>query len=100
MTYILTKLKPVLYNTRMFKKFVISLITIVVFLFPKASFAQENCVQVYGGGVVCGAEAPEHKPVPAGLADNPLTIGLGLLLASGALLYVSRKIRSFSQITQ
>ncbi|MEK7112626.1 MAG: hypothetical protein AAB875_04825 [Patescibacteria group bacterium] len=84
----------------MLKKFIFSLIVIGVFLFPQTSFAQENCVQVYGGGVVCGAEAPEHKPVPAGLADNPLTIGLGLLLASGALLYASRKIRAFSQITE
>lgn len=84
----------------MLKKFIFSLIVIAVFLFPQAAIAQENCVQVYGGGVVCGAVAPEHKPVPAGLADNPLTIGLGLLLASGALLYASRKIRAFSQITE
>ncbi len=50
------------------------------------------CVQVYGGGVVCGAEAP-HKPVEAGLAENLALMGAGLMAASGVFFYLSKKAR-------
>lgn len=51
------------------------------------------CVQVYGGGVVCGAQAPEHKPVETGLADNLGVLGLGFVATSGALLFLSKKAK-------
>ena len=58
---------------------------------------QENCVTVYGGGVVCGVQAPEHEPVDTDLADmNPLVLAGGLLLASGSLLYLSKKAKQGS----
>ena len=55
--------------------------------------AQEQvCTTVYGGGVVCGAKAPEHKPVETGIEDYPLLVALGLL-GSGVILYrLSKKI--------
>lgn len=69
-----------------------------VLLVPRDTFAAhevEHCVQVYGGGVVCGIQAPEHKPVEADLGDiNPALIGGGLLLASGILLYLSRRVKA------
>lgn len=62
---------------------------------PATSFAQENCVQVYGGGVVCGEEAPEHEPVDTDLGDiNFTVVGGALLLASGTFFYLSRKIKT------
>ncbi len=69
-----------------------------VFLTPQAVFAQENCVTVYGGGVVCGAEI--HEPIDTDLGDvNPTVLGGGLLLTSGILLYLSKKVkRNHSQL--
>ena len=72
--------------------FVASLV-LGLYLAP-AAYAQETCVQVqvYGGGVgtVCGAKT--HEPVPADLAGiTPATIAGGLFLASGTLVYLSRK---------
>lgn len=59
---------------------------------PVSVIAEENCVQVYGGGVVCGAETPKvHKPVQAGLADNPFIIGFGFVAISASLFIISRK---------
>ncbi len=68
-----------------------------VLLAPQSVFAQENCVTVYGGGVVCGVET--HEPVDTDLGDiNPAILGGGLLLTSGILLYLSRRVkRSHSQ---
>ena len=64
---------------------------------PKAVMAQENCVTVYGGGVVCGAET--HEPVDTDLGDiNPAVLGVGFLLASGSLLYFSRKFAKSTQV--
>ena len=75
--------------------FVASLV-LGLYLAP-AAYAEETCVQVqvYGGGVgtVCGAKT--HEPVPADLVGiTPVTIAGGLFLASGTLVYLSRK---FSQ---
>lgn len=86
------------------KRVIIALIVMIaVFAKPSQSFAQEqNCVQVYGGGVVCGAAAPEHKPVEAGLAENIALIGGGFILAAGVLLYYyySRKAKAESFIAR
>ncbi len=66
---------------------------------PKAVLAQENCVTVYGGGVVCGAET--HEPVETDLGDiNPAVLGIGFLIASGSLLYFSRRIVKNTQVNK
>lgn len=63
------------------------------FVLPRVAFgAEENCVQVYGGGVVCGVTTPEeHVTVPAGVGDNPVALASILLVASGSLLYISKR---------
>ncbi len=51
------------------------------------ALAQETvCTTVYGGGVVCGVQAPEHKPVETGIEDYPLLVVAGLL-GTGFLFY-------------
>ncbi|MEJ2441789.1 MAG: hypothetical protein P8Y06_02630, partial [Patescibacteria group bacterium] len=68
------------------KKLFLSLTILVLTLFsPRVISAEETCVSVYGGGVVCGAET--HETVETGLGDNPAVLGAGLLMASGILLY-------------
>ncbi len=97
MSHNLTDEKGFIIIRNMSRKFLISLTLAVfmIFLAPAVSSAQEaTCVQVYGGGVVCGAQAPEHKPVETGLADNLGIIGLGFVLTSGALLFISRKVKA------
>jgi hypothetical protein len=57
--------------------------------------ADQVCTTTYGGGVVCGAQAPEHEPVETGLGDiNPLILGIGLIGASTALFVFSRKLKT------
>ena len=75
------------------KKLFLSLAILVLTLFsPRATFAQENCVTVYGGGVVCGAT---HEPVETDLGDiNPAILGARLLMASGVFLYLSKRVIS------
>ena len=82
------------------KKLFLSLVILAVMSFlPKAVLAQENCVTVYGGGVVCGAET--HEPVDTDLGDiNPAVLGVGFLLASGSLLYFSRKFAENKQVNR
>lgn len=82
------------------KKLFLSLAILVAMAsLPKAALAQENCVTVYGGGVVCGAET--HEPVETDLGDiNPAILGMGFLLASGSLLYFSRKIAKNTQVNK
>jgi hypothetical protein len=71
------------------KLFLVLTILVLTLFSPKAILAEETCVTVYGGGVVCGA----HEPVEAGLGDvNPAILGAGLLLASGVLLYLSKRV--------
>ncbi len=63
-----------------------------VLLSAQKVHAQENCVQVYGGGVVCGVEAPEHEPIDADLGDiNPIILGSSLLFASAILFYIFKR---------
>lgn len=78
------------------KKLIATFLLFFAALFvPAASYAEENCVQVYGGGVVCGEEAPEHEPVDTDLGDiNFAVVGGALLLASGAFFYLSRKVKT------
>jgi len=77
----------------MVKKLILVLtFSITVFLSAQKVHAQENCVQVYGGGVVCGVEAPEHEPIDADLGDiNPVVLGSGLLSASAILFYIFKR---------
>ena len=70
----------------------LALVLLAVALRPEASFA-EDCVSVYGGGVICGAST-EHKPVDTAIADiNPALLGAGLILASRGLRTISRKLK-------
>jgi len=76
------------------KKLLFAAILVFGLYLAPAVYAEETCVQVqvYGGGVgtVCGAKT--HEPVPADLAGiTPVTIAGGLFLASGTLVYLSRK---------
>ena len=82
------------------KKLFLSLaILVTIFSLPKTILAQENCVSVYGGGVVCGAET--HEPVDTDLGDiNPIVLGAGFLLASGSLLYFSKKLAKKAQVNR
>jgi len=82
------------------KKLFLSLaILVAIFFLPKTILAQENCVSVYGGGVVCGAET--HEPVDTDLGDiNPAVLGTGFLLASGSLLYFSKKFAKKAQVNR
>ena len=78
----------------MFKKvLVITALTVAALTVTPSVYAEDNtCVQVYGGGVVCGAQAP-HQPVNAGLGENLALIGAGLVVTSGVLLFLSKKAR-------
>jgi hypothetical protein len=80
----------------MSKKFLASAIVAgsLIILAPAIASAQEQtCTQVYGGGVVCGAAVPEHKPLPTGIGENLAIIGGGFVLASGLLLFLSKKAK-------
>ncbi len=90
-------MKNLLYIIRsMSRKLLVSLVIAgsLFLLAPALASAQEQtCTQVYGGGVVCGAATPEHKPVPTGIGDNLALMGGGFILASGVLLFLSKKAK-------
>lgn len=66
---------------------VIASFLVVVLGRANIAFAQETvCTTVYGGGVVCGVKAPEHKPVETGIEDYPLLVA-SVLLGAGFVLY-------------
>lgn len=74
------------------KKLIFAVITSIVLILPGKVFAEEVqiiCPQPYGGGVVCGV----HTPVNTGIGDNLAVIGGILILASGSLFYLSKKLR-------
>lgn len=74
------------------KKLIFAVFALVVLAAPARVLAEDLqiiCPQPYGGGVVCGV----HTPVQTGIADNLLLIGTGFIMASGALLYFSKKIK-------
>ena len=60
------------------------------------STEEEICIEttVYGGGtgVVCGIKT--HEPVDTGIADNPLILGMGLLVTSALLYKFSKKTKA------
>lgn len=77
------------------KTLIVLTITAAVVLTPKAAYATQNCVTVYGGGVVCGAETEEivHKPVETDLGDvNPLILAGAAFVAAGSLFIISKRI--------
>lgn len=84
------------------KLIVIYALVLGAMLMPTNALAQETeitCTSVYGGGVVCGAKT--HEPINAGLGDiNPAFLGGALLVTSGALLYLSKKIRAGASIAK
>jgi len=62
---------------------------------PQAAYAVENCVTVYGGGVVCSAETENivHKPIETDLGDiRPLLLGSILIGTSFTFFILSRKV--------
>jgi hypothetical protein len=76
------------------KKMLLALVLALSLFGAQTVHAEETCVevQVYGGGVgvVCGVKT--HEPVPADIAGiSPQAIGSGLIMGSGALVYLSRK---------
>lgn len=76
----------------MLKKLIVALFVLGALIAPKSLFAQEAnvCVQIYGGGVVCGAK---HEVVDTDLGDvNTFVIGGGLLISSFVLFKLSRKL--------
>lgn len=83
-------------NTHYMKKLALVLALVAgIVMFPATAFAEEQvCTQAYGGGVVCGASTV-HEPVDTAFGDiNPIILGSAFILASGAVLLVSRKINS------
>lgn len=81
-----------IFNDIMLKKILVSAVLSVAALTAPVSVSADDqvCVSVYGGGVVCGAQAP-HKPVEAGLAENIALLGGGSMLASGVFYFLSKK---------
>lgn len=84
-----------MYTTTMFKKFVVLAVVFLSLALPSVASANEIvteeiiCPQPYGGGVVCGVKT--HVPVETGIAENLTLLGAGFILASGALIYFSKK---------
>ena len=76
------------------KIFIVLAVIVAVVLTPQAAYAQQNCVTVYGGGVVCGAETEEivHKPVETGLAENLLAAAGVAIGVAGGLHLMSKRI--------
>lgn len=73
------------------KKLILASILAVSLILPGTALAQEEvCVQVYGGGVVCGAK---HEVLGADLGDiNPVVLGAAFLLTSFGLYRLSKKL--------
>jgi hypothetical protein len=68
-----------------------------------ATHTETHCVQVYGGGSVCGAKAPEvvHEPVKADVGDINLGLfGLSMLAISGTLYFSSRKFTHNQKVSK
>lgn len=76
----------------MFKKLLVSAFTVTALFGAVTSVSAEDqvCVSVYGGGVVCGAQAP-HQPVNAGIAENIAFAGFGSVVLSGVFYLLSKK---------
>lgn len=76
------------------KRLIVTLIVLAVLLVnANKVLAQEQvCTTVYGGGVVCGAKAPEHKPVETGIEDYPLFLVFALLTSGFVFYRLSKRI--------
>lgn len=76
----------------MFKKLLVSTFAVAALFGAVSSVSAEDqvCVSVYGGGVVCGAQAP-HQPVNAGVAENVALLGAGSVVLSGVFFLLSKK---------
>jgi hypothetical protein len=77
------------------------LILMAALLVPASSYAKTVCIQYYGGAVECYEEeevlGEVHEVIETDLADiNPATLGIVYLLTSGAIFYLSRKVRKSS----
>ena len=77
----------------MIRKLAVTLFVLSL-IFVKPALAEgQTCVQVYGGGVVCGASTPPHQPVPTGLGENLAVAGGAFIIASGILLYFAKRAK-------
>ena len=73
--------------------FILGLAVLVAPSGAQASHEEIVCPQPYGNGVVCGAKT--HEPVDAALGDiNPAILGGGFLVASGTVLYLSKRFQN------
>ena len=72
--------------------FSLILALVLILAAPKLAGAQEQtCTTVYGGGTVCGASFPPHKPVNADWGDLNFTVLGGALLAISSGFYLIAK---------
>ncbi len=89
-------MKKAVYNRAIMVKRLIVLISVLVAFAAAPSISKaesQTCVQVYGGGVVCGASTPNVTPAPTGLGENLAVIGGTFILASGILLYFAKRTK-------
>lgn len=78
----------------MSKKILVTLISLIAILGTAGKVYAEDstCVQNYGQPTVCGVET-KHVPVETDWKDWDFrVVGLGLIFASCAIFYMSRKI--------
>ena len=82
------KINPII--VKMLRKLVVTTTLLVLsFGLPKTVLAQQ-----YGQGSVLGKrDEIVHEPVEAGLGENLMVLGTGLILASGALLVTGKKLK-------
>lgn len=76
--------------------FLALILALVILNWPVATFAQENCVSVNGEGSICGNSA-ERKPfsTASGMV-NPVMGGGILLIISGGINKLSRKLKKLN----
>lgn len=84
--------------TIMMKKALATLVlTAALFLVPGGVYAKTVCTQAYGQPVECYEEEEVvlgiHEPVDADLGDDLGVLSIGLLIASGIFIYLSKRIR-------
>ncbi|MFV1916991.1 MAG: hypothetical protein ACC618_00675 [Patescibacteria group bacterium] len=82
----------------MMKKALATLVlTAALFLVPGGVYAKTVCTQAYGQPVKCYEEEEVvlgvHEPVDADLADDLGVLSIGLLVASGVFIYLSKRTR-------
>ena len=70
---------------------ILCLVAALFYLRPQGAYA-ENCVQVYGGGVVCGAST-EHEPIETDINIDPSLLGASFLALSAGFYFISEKVK-------